>query len=91
MGLGLADNPVVLLINVAIGRLDAGMLVRTIGLVVCRQAQREVQIIRCACHDGTAVATVCKVHHLRHNIERNRISAMMAGVCALCSAAEMLA
>ena len=40
VGLGLADNAVVLLVDVAIGRLNARMLVRPVGLVVGGQAQR---------------------------------------------------
>ena len=69
MGLGLADNPVVLLINVAVGGLDARVLVRAVGLVVGRQAQREVEVVGGARHDGAAVAAVRDVHHLRRGME----------------------
>lgn len=44
--------------------LDACVLVRAVRLVVCRQAQREVQVIRGARHDCAAVPTVCHIHHL---------------------------
>lgn len=38
VGFWFRDNPVVLLVNVSVGRLDAGMLIRPIWLVVCCEA-----------------------------------------------------
>ena len=76
VGLGLADNAVVLLVDVAIGRLNARMLVRPVGLVVGGQAQREVEVVGGAGHDGAAVAAVRDVHHLRASMESDEVRVM---------------
>ena len=53
-----------------VGRLDAGVLISPVGLVVCCKAQREVQVVGGTCHHRPAVAAVCNVHHL-HISERS--------------------
>ena len=52
------------LVDGAPGPGNARMLVRPVGLVVRGQPQREVQIIRRACHYRTTVSHVRKVQHL---------------------------
>ncbi len=76
VGLGLADDAVVLLVDVAVGRLNARMLVRPVGLVVGGQAQREVEVVGGAGHDGAAVAAVRDVHHLRASMEGGEMCVM---------------
>lgn len=65
VGLGFADYAVAFFVNVPSGVLDARVLVRPVGLVVGRQAQREVHVIRRARHHRATVARVRHVQHLQ--------------------------
>lgn len=65
VGLGLADDAVVALVDGAARALDSRMLVRPVGLVIRSQPQREVQVVGLACHHRATVPDMRNVQHLQ--------------------------